>query len=137
MLSPSYPSFPQVRLPKTCRIRSFSSVSFFYKRVQRLNHNPVYNDLSHPPATAIGNQYAWRAADGGSNNIDVPDMGKSNTPYARSVQQTHPLPINELPDPGLIFDTSVLFWLRDPSLIIVYQSLEEGEGRSDFDLQED
>lgn len=26
-------------------------------------------------------------------------------PYARSVQQTHPLPRNTLPDAGLVFDT--------------------------------
>lgn len=32
-------------------------------------------------------------------------MGKAHTPYARSVQQTHPLPRNELPDAGLVFDT--------------------------------
>lgn len=32
-------------------------------------------------------------------------MGKAGTPYSRSVQQTHPLPAQELPDPGLVFDT--------------------------------
>ena len=36
----------------------------------------VYNDLAHPAATWIGDQYAHRAADGGYNNIDSPDMGK-------------------------------------------------------------
>lgn len=35
----------------------------------------------------------------------MPEMGKAGTPYARSVQQTHPLPKHELPDSGLIFDT--------------------------------
>ncbi|KAF8653539.1 hypothetical protein AX16_003904 [Volvariella volvacea WC 439] len=65
----------------------------------------LYNDLTHPAATSVGNKYAWRTADGSYNNIDVPDMGKSGTPYSRSVQQTHPLPMNRLPDPGLIFDT--------------------------------
>jgi linoleate 10R-lipoxygenase len=64
----------------------------------------VYNDLGHPPATSIGG-YAWRTADGSANNIDLPEMGKAGTSYARSVQQTHPLPRNELPDAGLIFDT--------------------------------
>jgi hypothetical protein len=65
----------------------------------------LYNDLPHPAATYIGNQYAWRTADGSHNNVSVPDMGKAGTPYARSVQQSHPIPKNSLPDPGLVFDT--------------------------------
>jgi hypothetical protein len=32
-------------------------------------------------------------------------MGKADEPYARSVQQTHALPTNMLPDAGLVFDT--------------------------------
>lgn len=32
-------------------------------------------------------------------------MGKANLPYARSVQQTHPLPQNMLPDAELVFET--------------------------------
>lgn len=32
-------------------------------------------------------------------------MGKANLPYARTVQQTHPLPRNMLPDAGLVFDS--------------------------------
>ncbi|KAF7294502.1 Heme peroxidase [Mycena kentingensis (nom. inval.)] len=63
-----------------------------------------YNDLSHPHATNIGNQYAWRTADGGQNNVNVPDMGRAGTPYARSVQQSHPLPKHEMPDASLVFD---------------------------------
>lgn len=65
----------------------------------------VYNDLAHPAPTSIGNQYAWRTADGSFNNIQAPDMGKAGTPYSRSVQQTHPLPKNQLPDASLVFDT--------------------------------
>ncbi|OCH96232.1 linoleate diol synthase [Obba rivulosa] len=65
----------------------------------------LYLDLPHPPETYVGNQYAWRTADGCNNNIAVPEMGKAGTPYARSVQQTHALPRNELPDAGLVFDT--------------------------------
>ncbi|KAF8966303.1 linoleate diol synthase [Flammula alnicola] len=65
----------------------------------------LYNDLAHPPATLVSNKYAWRTADGSYNNIDIPDMGKAGTPYSRSVQQSHPLPQNQLPDAGLIFDT--------------------------------
>lgn len=65
----------------------------------------VYNDLPHPPATYLGKDYQWRTADGSNNNVNVPEMGKANTPYARSVQQSHPLPRSSLPDAGLIFDT--------------------------------
>ena len=65
----------------------------------------VYNDLAHPAATHVSNQYAWRTADGSYNNVSIPDMGKSFTPYARSVQQVHPLPGHMLPDAGLLFDT--------------------------------
>ncbi|KAF7370587.1 Heme peroxidase [Mycena sanguinolenta] len=64
-----------------------------------------YNDLAHPNSTNLGPGYAWRSADGGNNNVNMPEMGKAGTPYARSVQQTHPLPKHELPDPGLVFDT--------------------------------
>ncbi|KAG1738813.1 hypothetical protein EDD22DRAFT_736210, partial [Suillus occidentalis] len=32
-------------------------------------------------------------------------LGKAGTPYARSVQGTNPLPHNQMPDAGLIFDT--------------------------------
>ncbi|KAI9464255.1 heme peroxidase [Boletus coccyginus] len=65
----------------------------------------LYNDLAHPPATFIGPQFAFRTADGSNNNPDYPDLGKAGTPYARSVQQGNPLPRNQLPDAGLIFDT--------------------------------
>lgn len=64
----------------------------------------LYNDLSHPPATFIGNKNAWRSADGSGNNPLLPDLGKSGTPYARSVQPQHPLPPSVLPDPDLLFD---------------------------------
>ena len=65
----------------------------------------MYNDLPHPAATYIGNDFAWRTADGSCNNVAIPNMGKAGTPYSRSVQQTHAIPKNTLPDPGLVFDT--------------------------------
>ena len=65
----------------------------------------VFNDLEHPPPTYVSSKYAWRTADGSFNNVSIPDLGKSNTPYARSVQQKHPLPAHMLPDPGLVFDS--------------------------------
>ncbi|KAG0693723.1 heme peroxidase [Suillus ampliporus] len=65
----------------------------------------MYNDLPHPPATYLGPEYQFRAADGSNNNPDVPGIGKAGTPYARSVQQSNPLPRNQMPDAGLVFDT--------------------------------
>ncbi|OAX41520.1 heme peroxidase [Rhizopogon vinicolor AM-OR11-026] len=65
----------------------------------------LYSDLAHPPATYIGPEYQFRSADGSGNNPDAPNLGKAGTPYARSVQQTNPLPRNQMPDAGLVFDT--------------------------------
>lgn len=65
----------------------------------------MYNDLEHPAPTFVSKKYAWREADGSANNVTIPDLGKSYTPYARSVQQKHPLPAHMLPDSGLVFDT--------------------------------
>jgi hypothetical protein len=38
---------------------------------------------------------------------------KAGTPYSRSVQQANPLPKNQLPDPGLVFDTFVSYLCLD------------------------
>ncbi|KAF7982555.1 hypothetical protein HWV62_27534 [Athelia sp. TMB] len=65
----------------------------------------LYNDLPHPASSYVGKQYQYRSADGSNNNVDVPDMGKANTPYSRSVQSAHPLPPATMPDAGLLFDT--------------------------------
>ena len=48
--------------------------------------------------------YAFRSADGSGNNVLMPNLGKAGMPYARSVQNKHPLPSNTLPDSGLVFD---------------------------------
>ena len=53
----------------------------------------------------MGDEYAWRSADGSGNNVVNPNLGKAGNPYARSVSQTNPLPRHQLPDPGLVFDT--------------------------------
>ena len=63
------------------------------------------NDLPHPPLTAVGNEYAWRSADGFGNNVVNPNIGTAGKPYARSVSQTNALPRHQMPDPGLVFDT--------------------------------
>lgn len=78
----------------------------------------LYKTLTHPPATYIGKQFAFRSADGSGNNPEFPLLGKSGLPYARSVQGKHPLPDNILPDPGLVFDT--ILKARDVSFLILY-----------------
>ncbi|KAI0094227.1 heme peroxidase [Irpex rosettiformis] len=76
----------------------------------------LYHSLPHPPAMYLApfqspaapqaqNGGKFRAADGGGNNLWLPDLGRSGMPYARDVENKHPLPPNVLPDPGLLFDT--------------------------------
>ncbi|KAI0756453.1 heme peroxidase [Daedaleopsis nitida] len=92
----------------------------------------LYNTLPHPPVTYIGTNYpadaqpspaipapsaqdgltagprlpgTFRSADGGGNNVNMPNLGKARTPYAKSVQNKYPLAPNALPDPGEVFDT--------------------------------
>ncbi|CAE6446655.1 unnamed protein product [Rhizoctonia solani] len=64
----------------------------------------LYKDLPHPPSTYVGDEYRFRAPDGGNNNLLQPDLGRAGTKYSRSVPQTHPLPPAELPDPELVFE---------------------------------
>lgn len=65
----------------------------------------LYNTVPHPPASFLGPVHSWRSADGGGNNLQVPDCGRGGTAYARSVQGQWCLAAESLPDPGLIFDT--------------------------------
>lgn len=75
----------------------------------------VWRDLPHPNLTYVAKEFAFRTADGSNNNVHNPELGKSGTPYARSVQQVHPMPAYQLPDPSLIFDSlmkrdKVCYW---------------------------
>ncbi|KAI5476094.1 linoleate diol synthase [Pseudohyphozyma bogoriensis] len=63
----------------------------------------LWKDLPHPPAAYVGKSNIYRAADGSGNNRQLPDLGKSGTPYSRSVPAVRPKPPN-LPDPGLVYD---------------------------------
>lgn len=76
----------------------------------------LYHSLPHPPATYLApfpaqsppqeqNGGRFRSADGGGNNVWMPSLGRAGMPYARDVENKHPLPANVLPDPGLVFDT--------------------------------
>ncbi|KAL4246542.1 hypothetical protein ABKN59_008749 [Abortiporus biennis] len=89
----------------------------------------LYNTLQHPPATFVGTSlltsaplpdptatangtgtgprlfFAARSADGSGNNALFPSLGQAGQPYARSVQGKYPLALNNLPDPGTVFDS--------------------------------
>lgn len=66
--------------------------------------NQLWEGLPHPPASYLGDKYKYRDADGGNNNIRNPDLGRANTPYARSTKPTTMTQVG-LPDPGAIFDS--------------------------------
>ncbi|KAI9777325.1 MAG: hypothetical protein M1839_008933 [Geoglossum umbratile] len=64
----------------------------------------LWNSLQHPPLSYLGEEYAYRKADGSGNNIMYPHLGAANTPYARSVRPGV-IQRGSLPDPGVIFDS--------------------------------
>jgi hypothetical protein len=65
----------------------------------------LYRDLPHPPSTHVGQEFQFRSADGSGNSLSNPNLGKSFTPYSRSCSTTRSISDDQLPDPGLIFDT--------------------------------
>lgn len=65
--------------------------------------NQLWSTLDHPPVQSLGEQYKYRKADGSYNNIQNPQLGAANTPYARSVIPAV-IQTPDLPEPGLIFD---------------------------------
>ncbi|KAF2403700.1 heme peroxidase [Trichodelitschia bisporula] len=64
----------------------------------------LYNDLQHPPISYLGDNYAYRSADGSYNSLVHPDLGKAGTPYARTVAPKSMQP-GALPSPSVIFDS--------------------------------
>ncbi|KAK4180821.1 heme peroxidase [Triangularia setosa] len=62
--------------------------------------------LDHPPATSLGHEFRYRSADGSGNNINHPELGAANGPYAKTVP---PLTFQNpsQPDPSTIFDTQM------------------------------
>lgn len=66
--------------------------------------NQLWNGLPHPPPTSLGTEFKYRSADGSGNNINSPDLGKAETPYARSAKPETMQQIG-LPDPADIFDS--------------------------------
>ncbi|KAI9860958.1 MAG: hypothetical protein M1813_005637 [Trichoglossum hirsutum] len=64
----------------------------------------LWDSLLHPPLSYLGDDFAYRQADGSNNNIMYPHLGAANTPYARSVRPAT-MQRGALPDPGVIFDS--------------------------------
>ncbi|KAK1217118.1 hypothetical protein PQX77_020235 [Marasmius sp. AFHP31] len=64
----------------------------------------MYNTIPHPTAALLGPTYSFRQADGGSNNLQHPDLGRARTPYARSVPGKWCIAPGALPDPSLVFE---------------------------------
>ncbi|KAF1991439.1 hypothetical protein K402DRAFT_409649 [Aulographum hederae CBS 113979] len=64
----------------------------------------LYNDLQHPPQSYLGSDYQYRSADGSFNSLIHPNLGKANTPYARTVPPKT-MQNGALPDPSVLFDT--------------------------------
>ncbi|KAL3479184.1 heme peroxidase [Aspergillus californicus] len=64
----------------------------------------LWDTLPHPPLSYLGDEYAYRTADGSNNNPTLPWLGAANTAYSRSIP---PLTVQPggLPDAGLVFDT--------------------------------
>ncbi|KAJ7278558.1 heme peroxidase [Mycena rebaudengoi] len=65
----------------------------------------LYKTVPHPPAAFLGPVHSFREADGGGNNLQSPELGRSGMPYARSVQGKACIEPSTLPDPGVVFDT--------------------------------
>ncbi|KAG8709377.1 hypothetical protein FRC11_005607 [Ceratobasidium sp. 423] len=72
----------------------------------RINNHIIrllYETIPHPIATLLGED-RFRQADGSRNNVLIPSLGQAGTPYTRTCQGKHPLPIPSLPDSALVFD---------------------------------
>ncbi|TKA64099.1 hypothetical protein B0A55_09955, partial [Friedmanniomyces simplex] len=66
----------------------------------------LWDDLSHPPQTLLSDDYQFRQPDGSKNNYQIPQLGASGMPYARTVLRKEKLP-GCLPDPGILFDATM------------------------------
>ncbi|CAE6433839.1 unnamed protein product [Rhizoctonia solani] len=63
----------------------------------------LYETLPHPPTSFVGED-RFRTADGGRNNVNMPDLGRAGTSYARTVQGRKPQSPTCLPPPGMVYD---------------------------------
>lgn len=100
--------FPMTSFLKRSRIKPLNFVSQRHtinSGHQFISKYTVYYDLPHPPATYANEKFQFRSADGSGNNILLPDLGKANMPYSRSVQAIHPLAATELPEAEQVYQS--------------------------------
>ncbi|KAJ8071100.1 hypothetical protein OCU04_001441 [Sclerotinia nivalis] len=65
--------------------------------------NTLWDALPHPPTRSLDKKYMYRDADGGNNNIRMPELGRAGTAYAKNVNAVR-MKKKNLPDPGELFD---------------------------------
>jgi linoleate 10R-lipoxygenase len=63
----------------------------------------LYESVPHPPTSYLGED-RFRRADGARTNVNIPDMGRAGTMYARNIQGKHILPPHTLPDSSVVYD---------------------------------
>ena len=91
-----------VQLCRRHVIQHYSSRACHYLCFWTITHR--LSDIK-PPAALLGPIHSFRQADGGGNNLQIPDLGRAGQPYARSVQAKWCTAATALPDPGLVFDS--------------------------------
>ncbi|KAF7872129.1 hypothetical protein EAF04_003054 [Stromatinia cepivora] len=65
--------------------------------------NTLWDALPHPPMRSLDKKFMYRDADGGNNNIRMPELGRAGTAYAKNVNAVR-MKKKNLPDPGELFD---------------------------------
>ncbi|CUA69779.1 hypothetical protein RSOLAG22IIIB_08699 [Rhizoctonia solani] len=63
----------------------------------------LYETLPHPPTSHVGED-RFRSADGGRNNVNMPDLGRAGMTYARNVQGHQPQSPTCLPPTSMVVD---------------------------------
>ncbi|CAE6412423.1 unnamed protein product, partial [Rhizoctonia solani] len=63
----------------------------------------LYETLPHPPSSYVGED-RFRRADGSRNNVNMPDLGRAGTTYARNVQGRRLQPPTSLPPTSMVFE---------------------------------
>jgi hypothetical protein len=63
----------------------------------------LYNSLPHPPSSYVGED-RFRKADGGRNNVNMPELGRAGTTYARNVQGRRLQPPTSLPPTSMVYE---------------------------------
>jgi len=76
--------------------------SIFGKSLSNSLIRILWNGLSHPPLSFLGENF--RTKDGTGMSLVLPELGHAGAPYARSIQPLYPLPLT-LPEPDDIFDS--------------------------------